>query len=93
MSASEARRTDSDLIETSETSQGMEQRNPSVNFNKSYKNRFNKQKKKGFLKKKGSHRDVNAVQKSNKEASKDQSRKDERFEESAFCVERKRTSS
>ena len=60
-----------------------------MNFNKTYKNRFDKKNKKRFQKKRGSQREVNAVQKSSKDAPKDQPKKEERFEGVCFlCGEK-----
>jgi len=83
-----------DVIETFETSQGIEQKHRSVNFNKAYKNRFDKKNKKRFQKKRGTQWEVNAVQKSSKDAPKDQPKKEERFEGVCFlCGERGTSSS
>jgi len=61
-----------DVIETFETSQRIGQRHRSVNFNKTYKNRYDKKNKKRLQKKRESHREVNAMQKAGKDASKSQ---------------------
>ena len=68
-----------EVMETFETSRGIELKLRLVNFKKTYKHRFYKQNKR-----KKSHWDVNALQKSIKEACKNQPNKDERFEGACF---------
>jgi len=80
---------ETDCIETFETSQGIEQRHRSVNFNKTYKNRYDKKNKKRLQRKRESHRELNTVQKAGKDAPESQSKKDERFEGAClFCGEK-----
>jgi len=73
-----------DVIDTLETSGGIEKRHRSLNFNKTYKNRYGKKNKKRIQKKRGSDREMNAVQRARKDASKSQPKKDERFEGEFF---------
>ena len=57
-----------------------------MNCNKTYRSRYDK---KRVQRKRRSHREVNAVQKADKDASKSQPKKDERFEGACFlCGEK-----
>jgi len=67
--------------------------NRSVNFSKTYKNRYGKKKKNRLQRKRGSHPEVNAVQKAGEDASRVNGRKINAFRVHASCVERRATSS